>query len=288
MQLETSLRKEKQDAINVAKGLPPMPAHLCGAHMAPQMMDAYQELQGIEGCPLEYEIELLQVQNPGDYEREPWEMSTHEKYVAAPCTKDEGNELYKKGDYKGALVKYTRALQMLESLAKSREIQDLKRTQNLKTDQMERDQWIQKQDQERGVSLTTVDKETAISQNELSIEYDPGLVEKLDLTTRLNYAACQLKLGDYSPVIIQCSEVLNREPKNVKALFRRGQAYFSLGRDLDLASKDFSLIRTILEKDLLQSTPEWTDLLRMEKSLCEKFKIHEAKEKQAFSSMFKN
>lgn len=49
----------------------------------------------------------------------------------------------------------------------------------------------------------------------------------LDLHTPLllNMAACTLKLGDYPSTIDYCSQVLQADPDNPKALFRRAQAY---------------------------------------------------------------
>jgi tetratricopeptide (TPR) repeat protein len=43
-------------------------------------------------------------------------------------------------------------------------------------------------------------------------------------------AACLLKTGEYDRVVSACNEVLSKDAMNRKALFRRGQAYASLGR----------------------------------------------------------
>ncbi|KAJ3085179.1 hypothetical protein HK102_000240 [Quaeritorhiza haematococci] len=79
---------------------------------------------------------------------------------------------------------------------------------------------------------------------------EPAEVRTLMNTTRLNYAACKLKLGDLPTVVAQCTEVLSKDSTSVKALFRRGQAYTKIGRDLDLAQKDFATIQEILEGKL--------------------------------------
>ncbi|KAH9738758.1 peptidyl-prolyl cis-trans isomerase FKBP65 [Citrus sinensis] len=47
----------------------------------------------------------------------------------------------------------------------------------------------------------------------------------LRLSCYLNNAACKLKLEDYSEASSLCTKVLELEPLNVKALFRRSQAY---------------------------------------------------------------
>jgi len=41
----------------------------------------------------------------------------------------------------------------------------------------------------------------------------------------LNIAACKIKLGDYQDAIKNCDDVLKVQPDNVKALFRKGQAF---------------------------------------------------------------
>jgi tetratricopeptide (TPR) repeat protein len=46
----------------------------------------------------------------------------------------------------------------------------------------------------------------------------------------LNIAACQLRLEDFHAAIASCSEVLAEQPRNAKALFRRGKARRALGQ----------------------------------------------------------
>ncbi|GIL72185.1 hypothetical protein Vretimale_335 [Volvox reticuliferus] len=67
--------------------------------------------------------------------------------------------------------------------------------------------------------------------------------EAVKLRVHLNMAAAQLKTGDYNTAIYNCGQVLNIDPQNVKALFRRGRARHALGRteearqDLEAALK---------------------------------------------------
>lgn len=45
----------------------------------------------------------------------------------------------------------------------------------------------------------------------------------MKLVLLLNYAACALKLRDYPAAVKYTTMVLEADPRNVKALFRRGQ-----------------------------------------------------------------
>ncbi|KAK9180684.1 hypothetical protein WN944_023818 [Citrus x changshan-huyou] len=67
----------------------------------------------------------------------------------------------------------------------------------------------------------------------------------LKITCNLNNAACKLKLKEYKQAEKLCSKVLELDSKNVKALYRRVQAYIQLV-DLDLAELD---IKKALEID---------------------------------------
>ncbi|XP_065050922.1 peptidyl-prolyl cis-trans isomerase FKBP65 isoform X3 [Musa acuminata AAA Group] len=71
------------------------------------------------------------------------------------------------------------------------------------------------------------------------------LVKSLRISCWLNSAACCLKLKDFQGAIRLCSQVLDNEFCNVKALYRRAQAYIEAA-DLDLAKLD---IQKALELD---------------------------------------
>ncbi|KAL6637777.1 hypothetical protein ACP70R_025349 [Stipagrostis hirtigluma subsp. patula] len=73
-----------------------------------------------------------------------------------------------------------------------------------------------------------------------SEEYEDGvdkLVKTLRISCWLNHAACCLKLNEFSQAISLCSKVLEIESCNVKALYRRAQAYVE-SYDLELAKTD--------------------------------------------------
>ncbi|KAK1269288.1 Peptidyl-prolyl cis-trans isomerase FKBP65 [Acorus gramineus] len=71
------------------------------------------------------------------------------------------------------------------------------------------------------------------------------LVKSLRVACWLNSAACRLKLSDSQTAIKLCTKVLDIETSNMKALYRRAQAYINTV-DLDLAEYD---IKVALEVD---------------------------------------
>uniref|UniRef100_A0A453RM24 Uncharacterized protein n=1 Tax=Aegilops tauschii subsp. strangulata TaxID=200361 RepID=A0A453RM24_AEGTS len=84
------------------------------------------------------------------------------------------------------------------------------------------------------------------------IDYDTSFSEdekkqskQLKITCNLNNAACKLKLKDYKQAEKLCTKVLELDSQNVKALYRRAQAYTQLA-DLELAEVD---IKKALEID---------------------------------------
>ena len=56
-----------------------------------------------------------------------------------------------------------------------------------------------------------------------------ALVHSVKLPAHLNLAACSWKLGNFDHAVIHCTQVLEHDPKNVKALFRRGASNTKLG-----------------------------------------------------------
>lgn len=48
------------------------------------------------------------------------------------------------------------------------------------------------------------------------------------LKCALNLASCHLRLGEHADAVRECSEVLEAQPGDRKALYRRGQAHLAL------------------------------------------------------------
>ncbi|KAE8668763.1 Peptidyl-prolyl cis-trans isomerase FKBP65 [Hibiscus syriacus] len=116
------------------------------------------------------------------------------------------------------------------------------------------------------------------------IDYDTSFSEEekkqtkaLKVACNLNNAACKLKLKDYKEAEKLCSKVLELESSNVKALYRRAQAYIHL-TDLDLAEFD---IKKALELD-----PDNREIKMEYKVLKEKIKEYNKKEAKFYGNMF--
>ncbi|KAL8500968.1 hypothetical protein ACS0TY_020524 [Phlomoides rotata] len=116
------------------------------------------------------------------------------------------------------------------------------------------------------------------------IEYDTSFSEEekkqskaLKVTCKLNNAACKLKLKDYKEAEKLCTKVLELESTNVKALYRRAQAYMNLA-DLDLAELDI--------KKALEIDPDNRDVKLEYKVLKEKMKEFNKKDAKFYGKIF--
>lgn len=67
--------------------------------------------------PLAFQIELVKLELPGEYEQDLWSISIDEKAKLIPKWKEEGNQLYKDGQFDAASKKYSGALGCLEQLS---------------------------------------------------------------------------------------------------------------------------------------------------------------------------
>ncbi|XP_066350948.1 70 kDa peptidyl-prolyl isomerase [Miscanthus floridulus] len=101
--------------------------------------------------------------------------------------------------------------------------------------------------------------------------------KQLKISCNLNNAACKLKLKDYKEAAKLCTKVLELDSQNVKALYRRVQAYIQLA-DLELAEADI--------KKALEIDPNNRDVKLEYKTLKEKIKEYNKKDAKFYSNMF--
>lgn len=60
--------------------------------------------------------EIISIEQPNEYQKESWQLNDDEKTVAIRTLREEGNNLYKKGDRDAAEEKYKMAIGMIEQL----------------------------------------------------------------------------------------------------------------------------------------------------------------------------
>ncbi|CAM1301345.1 AIPL1 (predicted) [Pycnogonum litorale] len=90
-------------------------SHCCG--MMAQSL-GYSDLDELTKNPrnLIFTIELLKIENPGEYEKDSWAMSDSERLSSIPELREKGNVCYKAGDYEKASNQYAEAIGRLEQL----------------------------------------------------------------------------------------------------------------------------------------------------------------------------
>lgn len=78
----------------------------------------YEDLNELmkEPCDLEFILELVEVLQPEDYQKETWQMSEDERIERIPKLKEMGNNEFKNKNYSKAAEHYAQAIGMLEQL----------------------------------------------------------------------------------------------------------------------------------------------------------------------------
>ncbi|XP_008548816.1 AH receptor-interacting protein [Microplitis demolitor] len=98
-------------------------------------------------------------------------------------------------------------------------------------------------------------------------------LNKLKNPLLLNYAQCKLLNKEYYAVIEHCTTVLESEPENVKALYRRGKAHIGAwnqieaSRDLRRAAELDPTLKSAVEKELQALTSAIKEKEESEKKL---------------------
>lgn len=219
------------------------------------------DLDTIHDHTILFTVSLENVEKVGQFNRELWETSHFDKFQNAISSKKQGNKLYQNEKYGDASEVYKLGIMALESIVLSAYMIDAER------------------------ELIDNSYKTATFNVYKGKNVQPGELYEVLQALRLNYAACKLKMGEYLPVIQQCTEVLVKDSENVKALFRRAQAYGKLGRDLELARRDIESVRNIVQGKIGMKDLE-AELVREEGMLNNSEKAFLETEKSMFAKMF--
>ncbi|EPZ36055.1 hypothetical protein ROZALSC1DRAFT_28548 [Rozella allomycis CSF55] len=251
IQLEIALRKIR-DKKNGGK-------KTCAAGFM-EDLDTYSELYQLDGMPLEFTIECLEFIT--EENEHPFTLSAIEKVKKIPQLKDEGVSLVKSGKFKEASIKFALVLDYIENLLMLPSFSEIARGKDNVSD-----------------PLVESDPTSCVSKD---------WIEGFQVSCRLNYILCALKLGDYKVAISQADIILKKDPSNLKALFRRAQAYISQGRDLDSAKDDLNAFEKLLEScPNVVKNDYVSDIARERKKLLELENKRYKKSKEMFSNIFK-
>ena len=191
---------------------------------------------------LHFEVELLDFE---DKQKETWEMTSEEKLAEGSKLKEQGNEHFKAGEYKQAVAKYDKAIGIFDSGA--------------------------------GMDDSDEDGEEGAQAKEKKGEAAAAAMKQSSIACHLNSAAAFLKLKKHNKAIDHCTKALAADPKNVKALYRRGQAHAE-DSDFELAKRDFE---KVLELD-----PSNKDAKAAIADIARKQSALDKKQKKVFSNLF--
>ena len=111
--------------------------------------------------------------------------------------------------------------------------------------------------------------ETEVTEEEAA---EGDAVVRLVVSCTLNLAACAQKLGEHTVALKHCDEVLQLNPDNAKALYRRGQTYIHLS-EWDLARKDYQKMGNVNGEMKLEAETNLTRIDRLEKEALKQQKM---------------
>ncbi|XP_058065326.1 AH receptor-interacting protein-like [Anopheles bellator] len=91
--------------------------HCCGMTMQNEGL-GYRDLDELFTNPqdLEFTIQILSIENPGEYDQESWQLSDDEKLQLVKKLREQGNQAYGQKRYAAALDAYSRGTGIIEQL----------------------------------------------------------------------------------------------------------------------------------------------------------------------------
>ncbi|XP_020623590.1 tetratricopeptide repeat protein 9C-like [Orbicella faveolata] len=145
----------------------------------------------------------------------PSKVGAKERIQQGAALKAEGNEYFKKKEYRNAMKCYHKALLHVRGLV----------------------------DQPTFTGMTGMDS----FEKEISDE-DKEEIYQVQFSCYNNLAACLMKDSRWDRTEFYCNEALKLQPQNAKALFRRGQSYFHM-KDFEKAERDLKAAEELEPKD---------------------------------------
>jgi hypothetical protein len=304
-----SLEKTLRDARETkATGKVKKSSSCCMGQLEALQSGENADLNTLHLSPLEITIHLIEILPPGQFEKQVWEMSSNaERLVSAPLAKTQGVAFYKDKDYESASERFGRAVMLLESVSVSNDVQDAQRERKREIDINSESQRRKRLDdvQRLGHGATP---SPAITHEftETPLPLDTRAMFELLQTSRLNYAACRLKLGDYVTVIKQTSEVIEKSriyemdlevmrKHRIKAYFRRAKAYQEVASEFNKAARDLRECKRELlarmteseaEEDAAAIRGELVEVEREAEIVDRLIKEREGKEREMYSKIF--
>ncbi|RKP09973.1 hypothetical protein THASP1DRAFT_22240 [Thamnocephalis sphaerospora] len=185
-------------------------------------------MHDLETMPLELHIHMLEHRPPAAGSEEPWwRWSALRRQRHAVVLRQEGNQLYKEGDWMGATARYEMCLTLLEPMPDDHATPV----------------------RAEAPSEVCADAQAQETGNGPEVQEDES-PDDIRHACQLNLAACALKLRRYAQCIQHCDTVLARRPGNAKAHYRRATARIALGEDLPRAREDLEAARSLMMAEL--------------------------------------
>jgi AH receptor-interacting protein len=203
--------------------------HCCGFNLIEHGV-GHADLDRLLKIPqsLDFVLELIRAEQPGDYKKDSWALSEQEQVAIVPVLKEQGSELFKKKLYSEACEKYKEAVGHVEQLMLKEKPHDV--------------DW-----------------------NRLNEQKMPLL---------LNYAMCKFNMNEFYECIEHTTAILESQPANVKAMFRRAKAYAAVWSFAE-ARADFAKCVELDASLLAEVNAQLASLKKAQE-------IHEKEEKDKF------
>jgi tetratricopeptide (TPR) repeat protein len=184
-------------------------------------------------------------------QKPPFESAISKKIDTAAGYKNKGNECFKEGAFKKALINYSKGLAFTKGLpGRSKGLDGLSK-----------------------LAMDSVSKADKVSPE------DDMAIHEIEVVLKTNIATCCLKLNEPAKALIHTSEALDINPSAWKAHLRKAEALLMLN-DLDRASVALTEVAAIAPEEA------GTAVVRLRERLGKQRKAEVAQQRKAFGNIF--